>query len=87
MTPKARTAYCTVTANYTAPKEQPETPASYCLTCTTEGKLLVAGIACEAVIFVVIVVHLIHHILHSGGQTVTSAANAISQVTSFNDIR
>ena len=60
-TPRARTAYCTVTAHYTAPPEEiPEEP-TYCTTCTTEGKLVIVAFAAEALILCALVAHCAHH--------------------------
>ena len=78
-TPKPRTAYCTVKATYTAPAEQiPEKP-TYCTTCTTEGKVVMAAFAVEGCILIIIVIHIVHHIYQV--KHAAAAATLVTNVT------
>lgn len=79
-TPTARTAYCKVTANYTAPPEEiPEEP-TYCTTCTTEGKVVVGAFVVEGVILCVIIIQVIHHVVTVSAQAAATAASTVANV-------
>ena len=75
-TPQARMAYCSVTVNYTAPAEEMPVKPTYCTTCTTEGKLIVAALVCEGIALLIIIAAVIHHILKIGAKTAAATTNA-----------